>query len=124
MYLDGFLTAIGVDDLMVRQIRATLDGFADDLGNVELVEASGLGGSATGIQLASDTNLAQAQIVGAMQELAAALREFGINLDLWQGDLTYTDEEASLQIQAIREIQDTVSYDDFHNVPASTGGGA
>lgn len=119
MYLDGFLSAIGVDEAIVKQIRANLNGFADDIGGVRLAEAGGLGGSAAAARLAADTDLAQQHIVGAMQELAAALREFGINLDLWQGDMSYTDDDAGDRIRAIQVAQERVSATNFHDAPAA-----
>ena len=125
MYLDTFLGSVGVDQEVVQTIRHALDGYADSIGSVELGKFGHLGGSAAGARMVSDTNLAQEKIVTAMQELQAGLREYGLNLELWQKDMAATDDEANARIQAIRSVQETIAAPDFRNVPApaqQTGG--
>ncbi|MBA2956112.1 hypothetical protein GON03_17360 [Nocardioides sp. MAH-18] len=109
MYLDTFLGAIGVDAGVVAKIRSNLDAFADDIGGAKLPQAGGFGGSSAGHRMTTETNAAQEFIVSAMQDLADGLRDFGINLELWQEDMAYTDDDAAVQIQAIQKVQETVA---------------
>lgn len=128
MYLDTFLGAIGVDESVVTRIRANLNAFADEIGAAQLPRAGGFGGSPAGHRMTSETNNAQEFMVSAMQELADGLREFGINLELWQDDMSYTDDDAAAQIQSLQKVQETVvaAVRDPLNAataaPASTGG--
>jgi hypothetical protein len=124
MYLDTFLGAIGVDEGVVAQIRSKLNGFADDIGAAELSQAGGFGGSPAGHRMLTETNAAQEFMVSAMQDLADSLREFGINLELWQDDMSYTDDDAAAQILALQKVQETVAeaVRAPMTVPASSGG--
>lgn len=126
MYLDTFLGAIGVDESVVADIRSSLNGFADEIGAAKLPLAGGFGGSTPGHRMTTETNQAQEFIVSAMQELADGLREFGINLELWQDDMSYTDDDAAAQIQSLQKVQETVltAVRDPRTitVPASSGG--
>jgi hypothetical protein len=108
MYLDTFLGAIGVQESVVTKIRTNLNAFADQIGEAKLPEAGGFGGSAAGHRMTTETNAAQEFIVSAMQELADGLREFGINLELWQDDMAYTDDDAAAQIQSLQKVQENV----------------
>jgi hypothetical protein len=127
MYLDTFLGSIGVEESVVKQIRASLDGLADDLSGMELGEAGGFGGSAAGSRMKQETAQAAAHITDAMKAMAGVLRDFGINLELWQDDMSYTDDDAGERIQALHRVQDTVAGTRLPGapveaVPAATGG--
>lgn len=108
MYLDTFLGAIGVEESVVTRIRTNLNEFADQIGAAELPAAGGFGGSPAGHRMTSETNYAQEFMFSAMKELADGLREFGINLELWQDDMSYTDDDAAAQIQSLQKVQETV----------------
>lgn len=109
MYLDTFLGAIGVEESMIKKIRSSLDGFADEVGSVRLGKAGGFGGSEAGNRMRTETAKASEHLTAGMQELADVLREFGINLELWQDDMSYTDDDAATQIQSIQKAQEPLA---------------
>jgi len=129
MYLDTFLGSIGVEESVIKKIRSSLDGFADDISGMRVEGEIGFGGSPPGSRMKTHTTQTAQHITAAMQELADVLREFGINLELWQNDMSYTDDDAAVQMQAIQKVQERVERTHLRGAgrapspaPATTGG--
>jgi len=124
MFLDTFLGSIGVEESVVAKIRSSLDGLADDIEGLRLGEAGGFGGSAAGERMRSETAQASEFITAAMQDMAKVLREFGINLELWQDDMSFTDDDAGARITALQKVQDSWAGTELPGATTATTGGA
>lgn len=122
VFVDEFLGSIGVEQETINKIMSILEESAQELdgGKPGDVRHGAFGGSEKGVALGGDTSLAHQHVVDAMTELVAGMKGYRVNVDKWQGDMSFTDEDAGVRLQAITNTSLCTTGTNFHDTPATT----
>lgn len=106
VFVADFLGSIGVEQQAINKIMAMLDESAGALDGVKPgeVRSGSFGGSEQASALDADTRLAHQHVVRAIDEMVAGMKGFRSNVDKWQSDLSFTDDD---QGDSYRRLQGT-----------------
>jgi hypothetical protein len=111
--LEEFLGSSGIEDDTIKLIMQVLEEDADAIAQAPpgAVPPTAFGASDSGSDLGTHTSLAHEYVTTALKEMVAGLLGYRINIDRWQCDVNFTDEDAAVAFQGIEKTGLCTDYD-------------